>query len=38
MAQVLQTLQIKDPLAAANLLADMSEEDRRKIQQSLNGR
>ncbi len=38
MAQALQTLQIKDPLAAANILADMSEEDRRKLQQSLNGR
>ena len=38
MAQALQTLQIKDPLAAANALAGMSEEDRKKIQQALNGR
>ena len=38
MARVLQNLQIKDPIAAANVLTDMSEEDRRKIQQSLNGR
>ena len=38
MARVLQTLQIKDPIAAANVLSDMSEDDRRKIQQSLNGR
>ena len=38
MARVLQTLQIKNPLAVANVLADMSEDDRRKIQQSLHGR
>jgi hypothetical protein len=38
MAQALQTLQIKDPIAAANVLKEMSEEDRRKIQQGLNGR
>ena len=38
MAQALQSLQIKDPIAAANRLAGMSEEDRKNIQQALNGR
>ena len=32
-AQALQTLQVKDPLAVANVLKEKSEEDRKKIQQ-----
>jgi hypothetical protein len=38
MAQALQTLQVKDPLAAANVLKEMSEGERKKIQQALNAR